>query len=252
MSAQLIKIMSAGGSKRRHSGSALALFPSAKKSRQMGFLGQSRPVRPSASSLRVEGVVRGVATSGTMGPELKIVDNVQAFVNVTSAAPYIASMSSGIAEGVANGQRIGQKCLFKSLDVLLNIQAVPGATVTALTAPAFLDVLVVWDKQPDQTTPAVGTILTTSASNLTFGNTGQTERFVVLRRERYCFDLNTGMSATGKWHVPLSLSAKFPDATAPPNTNDVYIVAVSPNAAPGATIIVPQISFEARLKFTDA
>lgn len=214
-----------------------------------GFL-VPRPRLRTAKPNQVEGVIRGKATSGSTAPEIKDYDVQVGTTSVVSGTPYILSMCSGIAEGAALANRIGAKILLKSVDIEMNITAIPGGSASISTA-SQLDVFVVWDKQPDGATPTVGAILVSSTTNLTFGNTNNLDRFVVLRRKSYSFDQTQGMSAILREHVPLQLAVRFGDATANPQTNDIYVVAVSPNTV-AAGNVTSSIAYVARVKFTDA
>lgn len=226
----------------------LALFPNAKRSRQMGFI-TPRP-RPKRAAVGFEGVRFGKATSGTMAPEIKNFDNNVAATSVVAGTPYIASMTAGIAEGTTLGNRVGGKIFIKSFDLEGNITVtLNGAGIGSPSA--FIDVFCVWDKQPDGALPAIGAIFTSTNTNLTFGNVGQTERFVILRRERIVLDEAQRMGANFVWHVPLALATKFPDATQVPNTNDIYVCALSPNTV-AAGSYTPNLAFTGRVKFTDA
>lgn len=223
-----------------------------KKIRKQIAAGPSRKSKPRG----FEGVRKGVATSGSSGPEVKNLDLLVTNTAVVTGTPYIASMTSALAEGVASGNRVGVKVHFKSWDVRMNITTMLNATIatgtTAITGtPAIMDVFYVWDKQPDGATPAVATIFTTTTTPLTFGNIGQLDRFVVLRRKRYVLDGVDALLFEEQEHIPLDITTRFPDATGAPNTNDFYIVAICNNAQAAATLN-GGISYVSRLKFTDA
>lgn len=212
--------------------------------------------KPPRKGRNIEGVVNGVVRSGSDAPEIKNLDVNVSNTAVVTGTPYILSMSSALAEGVQGANRISLKVQFKSWDCRMNIVgmvngALANPTNAAACSPCFVDVFYVWDKQPNGATPSVSTIFTTTTTPLTFGNVGQLERFVVLRRKRYVLDSAQALAYVDQEHVPLDLSTKFPDATGSPNTNDVYIVAICNNAAAAATLNAG-ISFSARMKFTDA
>jgi len=212
----------------------------------------ARPRIRSAKPGNFEGVRFGVATSGSSSPEKKVVDIQVGSTSVVTGTPYILSMLAGIAEGTALAQRVGAKILLKSLDIEMNIIGNPGANVGLNGYAATpIDIFIVWDKQPDGATPTVGSILVSSTTNLSFGNTTNLDRFVVLRRKTVNLDWVSNMGETWREHVPLELASRFGDATASPQTNDIYVMAVSPIAA-SATTINALISYVARVKFTDA
>lgn len=197
------------------------------------------------SSNSVSGVIRGVATAGSTAAEVKNFDNNVAATLVGTAAPYILSLTAGIAEGTANNQRVGQKILLKSVELEIN-----AFISNANTLSNFMDFFLVWDKAPDGATTTVATILATSATNLTFGNTANLERFVILRRLRLEFDAASNFGYIGNIHLPLDLATRFSDTTGAPVSNDILVVAVSPQAAGAATS--PSIAYVARVKYTDA
>jgi len=211
------------------------------------------PARPrvrTAKPGQVEGVIRGKATSGSTAPEIKNFDLQVNATSVVTGTPYIQSLTSGIAEGAAIAQRIGAKILVKSIDLEMNITTSPGGSI-ALSTGCFLDVFVVWDKQPDGATPTAGSVLVAATTNMTFGNVNNLERFVVLRRKSFVFDETQGMNAIYRDHIPFQLATRFGDATAAPQTNDIYVMAVSPNAV-GAGNTTANIAYVSRCKFTDA
>lgn len=233
--------------KRKHT-NPLALFPSAKKSKQMGFLPVTRPSR-SASSGKFEGVRSGVATSGSTAPERKNWDTNVATTSVVTGTPYVASLTAGIIEGTSGVTRVGQKILLKSADIEFDC-----SVVTTNQAGSFLDIFCIWDKQPDNAVAAAAAIFQTPGTNLTYLLTGNLERFVVLRRERIAFGSPTtgtgDLSKIVNWHIPLELATRFPDAAGSPNTNDLYVCALCPGTL--AAFSGTQISYVSRVKFTDA
>lgn len=211
----------------------------------------ARPRIRSSKRGSFEGLRFGVATSGSAGPEKKVVDIQVGSTSVVTGTPYILSMLAGIAEGTALAQRVGAKILLKSMDLEMNIIGAPGANAAANYATSVVDIFVIWDKQPDGATPSVGSILVSTSTNLTFGNTNNLDRFVVLRRRTVNLDFQQSMSETWREHIPLELACRFGDATASPQTNDIYVVAVSPNSVNAANLTAA-ISYVARMKFTDA
>lgn len=208
----------------------------------------SRKMRKSG---KVDAVVGGVVVAGPQGPERKKYDNQVAQTAVTNAAPYIASLTSGIAEGLQANQRIGGRAHLKNIDVEINWAGENGtATPSLSTAPVFMDVMLVWDKQPDGAVPTVGTIFTSSSTNLVFGLLANIERFQVLKRERINMDVAGGYSGIIHWHQQLDCATRYADTTGSPTTNDFYIVAVT-GAPGGAGLFNPQIGYIARVTFTD-
>lgn len=212
-----------------------------------------RPRKRTPKPGQVEGVRNGVATSGSLGPEIKNLDVNVAATSVVTGTPYVLSMTSALAEGTQANQRVGIKILIKSFDLQLNV--IPyvngGAAGTQGLIPSYMDVFIVWDKQPDGAQATAATIFTQSTTPLTFGNVGQLDRFVVLRRKRFCIDGASGLGFTMSEHVPLSLATRFADATTYPNTNDILIVAICSTAA-SALNYNGAIAYTGRVKFVDA
>lgn len=212
-----------------------------------------RPRKRTPKPGQVEGVRYGVATSGSANPEIKNYDTNVSATSVVTGTPYIQSLTAAIPEGVTAGSRVGIKILLKSVDLQLNV--IPyvngGASGAQGLIPSYMDVFIVWDKQPDGATPTVATVFTTTTTPLTFGNVGQLDRFVVLRRKRFCIDGASGLGFTMSEHVPLDLATRFADATNNPNTNDIYVMAICSTAA-SALNYNGAIAYTARVKFVDA
>jgi hypothetical protein len=222
-----------------------------KKYRKDIIIARPRTRTPKVGSF--EGVRNGVATSGTPGPEIKNFDINVANTAVVTGTPYILSQTAAIAEGTAGNNRVGIKILIKSFDLQLDVAPMVngGVAGTQGLIPCYVDVYIVWDKQPDGATPAVATIFSQSTTPLTFGNVGQLDRFVVLRRRRFTIDGASGLGYTMTEHVPLNLATRFADATTNPNTNDIYVVSIC-NTAASALQYNAGISYSARVKFVDA
>lgn len=244
-----------GGSKRKF-GLLAALGPNPKRLNTMGPMVMAvRPRKQTIKSGKFEGVRNGVATAGSSGPEIKNLDVTVANTVVVSGTPYVNSITQTLAEGTGGAQRIGLKVNLKSVDLEANLQIMCNGTLGSVSAtapyyPVPIDLFVVWDKQPDGVQATAAQILASTSTNLTFGNIGYLDRFVVLRRERIVLDSSTS-AVNYHTHIPLKLATRFADATAVPFTNDILVLAVSPNTA-GAAINNAGLSYVARLKFSDA
>lgn len=208
------------------------------------------------NTLRGTAFVNGrLSTSGT-GPEVKNYDYQLAATNVSSGVPYIADIMSGIAQGDTETTRTGQKICVKGLAIVLNMYAVVGGSVTynsgGTVTMAPIDVFVIHDGQPDGSTPTVGTILGFTNSVCTYGLPANLDRFKVLRREHFNFDISSGLTSIVDMFIPLDVSVRYPDATGSPNTNSFYVVAVSSAGAVAAGTTSPYINGLVRIKFTDS
>jgi len=192
---------------------------------------------------KVEGVIGGVVVGGPQGAERKKFDNLVGATVVNTSNPYVADVLSGIAQGTAVNQRVGDRIHVKGLDVEYNL-----SISNASTTSNFIDMFIVWDKQPNEALAGANVIFQSTNTNLTFGNTDWLERFQVLRRETYSLDVADRLSATGKWHIPLDLGVRF-GSSGDPATGDLLVCALSPDAAAAGSNVT--MSYIARVSFTD-
>jgi len=95
-----------------------------------------------------------------------------------------------IAQGASVNQRIGKRALYKSL--LIRGHAVSGTATTVTDAAA----LVIYDKRPTGSLPAITDILT-AVSSRAFMNDNNTGRFEVVRRYDFVFAGNSSTPTTG-------------------------------------------------------
>lgn len=192
---------------------------------------------------KVEGVIRGVPTAGPEGPERKKQDMLVAFTNVSATTAYVTSLYNNIAQGTQSNQRVGDRVTIKAVDFEANCK------MNQTTGTAFMDVFLVWDKEPAGTITTAGTIFSTNATNLTYTNVATTDRFVILRREQLCFD-TSNLSKSIKWHVPCDVGIKWSDAAGYPQSNDFLICALCPGTSGAAGSC--DLSYIARSSYIDA
>lgn len=212
---------------------------------------RSSPTYRKSTKGKIEGWSKGKIVSGSSNAELKSYDVQQALTNVTSGGSLVVDLLATLAEGVTDDTRIGQKILIKSVDVILKLGSAVGATYNGLgVAQGFMDVALVWDKQPNGATATAAAIFKYPNNSASFGLESNADRFVVLRREHFTCDAYTGASKEVQWHVPMEMASRFTDATSVPQTNGLMIVGISESAA-GTTLITPQCGFVARVKFAD-
>lgn len=95
-----------------------------------------------------------------------------------------------IAQGAAVTQRIGKKAVYKSLQMRGFIQSNANTTV------ADAAILIVYDREPTNTLPAITDILNT-ASAASFLNDVNSDRFKIVRRFDYTLTGNSTTPATG-------------------------------------------------------
>lgn len=191
--------------------------------------------------------VNGVLIGGPQGPERKKIEVAQSSVAVTNAAPYIQSLTSAISQGTNVSQRIGDRIKVKAVDLQFNIQS-SGATATT-AGQTFIDVFLILDTQPQETTAAAGTIFQTPSSNLTYIQLDSLERFQVLKRERINLDPAMGLSQVWTWHLSADLGVRFGAGTTAPMSNDILVCATTAQTA--ANSYTPQLQYISRLTYTD-
>lgn len=101
------------------------------------------------------------------------------------------SLVATMAQGASINQRIGKKAMYKSFQIRGKVQS----NLTTTVADAA--VLLVYDKRPQGTLPAVTDILT-SANSKAFNNTQNEGRFKIIRRWDWTLIGNISTLATGK------------------------------------------------------
>lgn len=101
-------------------------------------------------------------------------------MNTTGSIALIAT----IAQGTSTSERVGKKIQYKS------IQIRGMATADSTTTSAAGAYLIVYDKRPTGSLPAITDILVTANSN-SFNNDANSGRFRILKRVDYAFTGNT-------------------------------------------------------------
>lgn len=197
-------------------------------------------------SATVEGTVGGVVVGGPQGPERKKWDNIVAATNVNTTTPYVFSCLAQITQGTGVGNRVGDRIHVKGLDVEMQVLSTLAATSGNY---CFIDVFVVWDKQPNEALAGSNQIFASPSTNLTFGAFDWLERFQVLRRERIHLDSAMGFTKLLNMHVSCDLGCRY-GSSGNPATGDLLVCALSPGsaAAPNAQA---SIAFVARVSYTD-
>jgi len=191
--------------------------------------------------------VRGVLVGGPQGPERKKYEtSVVSGYGVNTATPLVQSLTNNLAQGIQATQRIGDRVHVKAVDLQFNV--VSGSNITT-GVPEFVDVFLILDAQPQQTTAASTTIFANPATNLTYIDIDSLERFQILKRERIHLDTGSGVSHHFTWHQSCELAIRFDSGTAAPMSNDLLVCALSPS--PNTSNLFPTVSFLARLTFTD-
>lgn len=96
-----------------------------------------------------------------------------------------------VAQGASVNQRVGKKIALKSVQMRGNVSAGTTGTVADCT------ILIVYDRRPTGSLPAIGDILT-AASATSFPNDANSGRFRTLRRMDLVLAGNSTTPATGK------------------------------------------------------
>jgi len=190
----------------------------------------------------------------TMPPPRRLFAKETGFVDLANAS-YVLDTSGSvtliatIAQGASVNQRVGKKCVYKSLQAR-------GAMFNGSTA-VFSDVafLIVYDRRPTGTLPGVADILV-SASSVAMNNDANSGRFKILKRVD---DILLGVPATTLGDgaaksidfflplggLPLVCKAAGTGAIADIEEGALYLVTVGSNAA-GTTASTLNITFRTR------
>jgi len=156
-----------------------------------------------------------------------------------------------VAQGASVSQRVGKKWFMKSLQVK---GAVSNGTTSTISSP---DWLIVYDKRPTGSLPAITDILNTVSSN-SFNNDANAGRFRVIRRWSDVLIGNSTTPATGqeskdcddyiKLNLPVVNKAAGTGAIADIEEGALYLVTVGDRVA-GTTASSASLGF--RLRFKD-
>jgi len=255
------------GRKRSYSGYAAP----PKRARYAGFAGKvagvnsssrvGRALRRSAASIRAMVVPGYTRASGYYGRfsrsssddgELKFFDTALAWDYDTTGEQVVTGGSlNAIAQGDAQNNRIGRKCVIKSIQIRGYNYFVPTTTATA---SALVNMYLVLDTQANGSPPAAtdlfeSTQLTTSMLNLSNSN-----RFRILKRWVVAFNSNAGATTaynnvvkplefSMKCNIPIEFSGTT-GVTAEVRSNNLSIIA-------GAVLQDDKVSFTGtcRLRF---
>nr|QXP07665.1 MAG: putative capsid protein [Arizlama virus] len=161
-----------------------------KRSRVSGGVMMNPNVYVPRLSGRYNRNLRGLNRRGVASPETGYVDLASSSyaMDTTGAVALIAT----IAQGASVNQRVGKKVMLKSLQ----IRGFAGNGTTASSNDCAM--LIVYDKQPGASLPAVTDILDT-ANARSFNNDSNSGRFTILKR--WDFVLN-GVAATTLGYGP--------------------------------------------------
>lgn len=188
--------------------------------------------------------------------ETKEITNSQAAAQVTLGGQVF--LLNNIAEGTEINQRVGRHITPKGCDVQVQVTTA-GANLVDGTYVAL-----VWDKQPDNTTPAYNVIFDTASSatlSMGFKNTLQyRDRFQILWEERSIITDN-GVAAAGldfeniwyrKYHELVSGDHKceyLSNAAVTPSVGGLYLCVITIGQVAGPTNVT--FAYTSKFTYTD-
>lgn len=123
------------------------------------------------------------------GAELKFFDTALTFsLDTTGEVPATGQLVL-ILQGTTESQRIGRKCVIKSVQIKAHMVYGPGAGATAATT-GFL--YLVLDKQTNGAAAAVTDVLTSNNLAVALTNVANSERFVIMKKWTWQFNPPAG------------------------------------------------------------
>jgi len=187
------------------------------------------------------------------GSELKFFDTALSFlVDSTGEVPATGQLSL-IAQGTTESNRIGKKCVIRSITIKANVVFIPAAATVCSDNYA---IFVVLDKQTNGAAAAVSDVFTGSSLPSALHNLANSQRFVVLKKIIRSIGAQAGVSAaynnshqlinfTKKCNIPLELSGTTGVITEL-RSNNIFLMAGSASQDDLITI-----SGNCRLRFSD-
>lgn len=184
-------------------------------------------------------------SSRTSSVERKNVDVVSTFALPLTASFATPQLINGIAQGVANNERVGRKIRMKKIQIRYIVEPVSGSN------PSQARIMIVYDKQPNGALPIVGDVVN-GGQFYSFNVLANSDRFVVLMDEisESCQSSVTNIS--GQRHVNIDLETVFGGTTAgiaSINSGSVFIMAAN-NSDPTVGT-VSSMFFTTRVRYTD-
>lgn len=219
------------------------------KLKSKGMHGFKRQVRSPRQSLAASIVRQATArmSGRVLSKETGFVDLAQAAYacDTTGSITLLAT----VAQGSSVNQRVGKKAVWKSLQCRGTIQS-NAATTTADSA-----VIVVYDKRPTGTLPAITDVLV-AANTAAMNNDANSGRFQILKRIDLQLIGNTTTPATGKEAFtadffldlkkrPVTFKAAGTGAIADIEEGALYLITVG-NIVAGTAAAVAALAFRTR------
>lgn len=156
-------------------------------------------------------VQKSVFPTSDLGPELKHVDTTSSGTFDHSGGSPGIVLLNGIVAGTGKSERVGRKILMKSLELRIKFQKGTNSN--------NIRMLIVYDKQANQTLPTCADVVNVTTSALDpyqAKNLDNAERFVILKDVNIDF-ANSGSVAPVTWFQKIFLRLNLPvrfDSTA--------------------------------------
>jgi len=190
----------------------------------------------------------------TGGNEAKFFTPTQDVSTITSAGIIAYISLNRIPQGVTESTRVGRKCVITKIHLRGRIEKEADANASAAQARVILYM----DKQANGATAAVGDILT-SASELSYNNLSNSQRFIILKDWFVTLTANGWDSTSSQWgekwaplkfnkkcNIPIEFSSTT-GAITEIRSNNIGVLAIcSANATGDMTL-----TLSSRIRFSD-
>lgn len=198
------------------------------------------------------GYSRAALTSFVAGSETKWFDTTLGNMSPAATGSITNASLNLIPEGTTESERIGRKCMVKSL----HIKGVIGMPSSSIPLTERLRVIVYCDKQANGATAAVTDILETTTVD-SFRNLANVTRFIVLSDKTTLFNQTAGIGGdsttdlyspvikTIKFNKKMNLDLEFSASTGALTelrSNNIGVLAISDNG-------LATIAYTARVRF---
>lgn len=188
------------------------------------------------------------------GAEMKFFDTAISFLfDSTGEVPATGQLNL-IPQGTQENQRIGRKCVLRSLQARLVCQFTPAAAATAATNCILYVVL---DKQCNGAAAAVTDVFTSSSLLTAMHNLSNSQRFVILKKVKMLFEPKAGATTAynntvkavefyKKCNIPLEFSSTT-GAITEIRSNNVFLLAGTDGGSDDTVTCVGTV----RVRFSD-
>lgn len=170
-----------------------------------------------------------------MGDELKFLDTVMNAPIDTTPEVLATGQPCLIVQGATESNRIGRKCVVKSISIKGTLTFTPAAAATAAVSAS---IQVVWDKQANGSALTVTDVYTPNGSYLTdYRNMANSTRFQILKAFSWTFNSSAGVTTAYNpvrkwvnWSKKVNIPLEFSGATGAITeikSNNICILGVS-------------------------